>query len=236
MIAIPAIDLREGACVQLVGGRYEEERVRLRDPLAAALGFARAGLRRLHVVDLDAATGRGSNAAVIRALLAEPALEVQVGGGIRSEAEIESLLGAGAAAVVVGTRAIEEPAWLERAAAAYPGRMIVAADARGRRVTTRGWSRESAEDVRDVVERLDPLPLAGVLVTAVHREGRLAGTDLELMRLVAGRRHPLYAAGGIAGLGDLRALAALGAHAAILGMALYAGALDAPALAAEFAP
>ena len=232
MIVIPAIDLREGACVQLVGGRYDEERVRIADPLEVARSWARAGFRRLHVVDLDAATGRGSNAGAIRKILADRSLEVQVGGGVRTEEAILALLNEGASYVIVGTRAIEEPEWLAHMATVFPGRLIVAADARERSVTTRGWEHVMAQDVLELPRLWNSLPLAGVLATAVHREGRLEGTDLELMRQLAERlRLPLHAAGGITMMNELQALAGLGCHAAILGMALYTGALDAAALA-----
>jgi len=237
MIVIPAIDLREGACVQLVGGRYDAERVRVDDPLEVARGWARAGFRRLHVVDLDAATGRGSNAPTVRSILAENGLEVQVGGGVRDEPAIRALLAQGARRVVVGTRAIEDPAWLAAMAAAFPDRIIAAADVDGRRVVTEGWLRDAGREVLEVVDALNGLPLAGVLVTAVHREGRLAGTDLPLMEALAVRsRLPLYASGGIATVDEIRGLSCLGVHAAILGMALYTGVLEARSLARDFAP
>ena len=121
MIAIPAVDLRDGACVQLVGGEYERERVRLEDPVAVARGWSALGFRLLHVVDLDAAPGRGSNAVVVRAITAEPGLEVAVGGGIRDDSAVARLLGDGARRVVVGTRAVEDPAWLAALAERWPG-------------------------------------------------------------------------------------------------------------------
>jgi phosphoribosylformimino-5-aminoimidazole carboxamide ribotide isomerase len=141
MIVIPAVDLREGACVQLVGGEYDAERVRLEDPLAVAQGWARLGFTRLHVVDLDAATGRGSNAELVREIMRDCGMVVQVGGGVRDEERVERLLDDGASAVVVGTRAIEDPDWLAEMAERYPGELIVAADVRDRRVVTRGWAR-----------------------------------------------------------------------------------------------
>jgi phosphoribosylformimino-5-aminoimidazole carboxamide ribotide isomerase len=236
MIVIPAVDLREGACVQLVGGRYDDERVRIADPLAAARGWARAGFTRLHVVDLDAATGRGANAEVIDAILGEPGIETQVGGGVRDRDAIARLLARGARRVVVGTRTIEDPAWLAAMARDFPDRLIVAADARGGRVVTHGWSRATASDVLDVVAAIDGLPLAAVLVTAVDREGRMEGADLDLVRAVRGStRRPLHVAGGIASARDLDALATIGADAAILGMALYSGALDPEWIAREYA-
>jgi phosphoribosylformimino-5-aminoimidazole carboxamide ribotide isomerase len=120
MIAIPAIDLREGACVQLVGGDYAEERVRLSDPVALAREWARYGFRRLHVVDLDAATGRGSNLSVVNELLREGATEFQVGGGVRSTTQVDELIANGARAVVVGTRAFDDADWLARTTASSP--------------------------------------------------------------------------------------------------------------------
>lgn len=235
MLVIPAVDLRDGKCVQLVGGEYEQERVRLDDPIEVARGWVRQGFSRLHVVDLDAATGRGTNAALVRDLLQEIEAEVQVGGGVRSVEEIEQLLAAGARRVIVGTRAIEEPAWLEDAAATFPDQLIVAADVRNRRIVTRGWSRNLSRDVLAVVEELGEHPLAGILVTAVHREGRMSGTDLFLMEDVAETAAcPVIASGGIATMHELRELADRGVAGAVLGMALYTGALDPQLLVQEF--
>jgi len=234
VIAMPAIDLREGACVQLVGGAYERERVRLPDPVAVAHRWRDCGFRALHVVDLDAATGRGGNAAAIAALLSAGG-EVQVGGGVRDEATIARWLDAGAARVVIGTRAIEDPAWLAEAATRFPGRLVVALDERGGQVATHGWTRAHAEGADERAAALASLPLAAVLVTAVDREGRLAGPDLDLVERVSSRvPHPVHASGGIASLEDLRAVGSRGAAAAVLGMALYTGALDARAVAEEF--
>lgn len=236
MIAIPAVDLREGACVQLVGGSYANEQVRLDNPLEVARGWARAGFQRMHVVDLDSATGRGDNAAIVRDILTEIPAAIQVGGGVRSGDTIERLLDEGAAWVVLGTRALEEPEWLAGTASSFPGQLIVAADVRERQIVTRGWARTLSRTVLDVVEQLNDLPLGGVLVTAVHREGQLAGTDLFLMEDVADLSvHPVIASGGISTMNDLRELADRGIAAAVIGMALYTGALDARTVAEEFA-
>jgi phosphoribosylformimino-5-aminoimidazole carboxamide ribotide isomerase len=172
----------------------------------------------------------------MRALLAEPDLEVQVGGGVRDLAAIEAWLEAGARRVILGTRAIEAPDFLAEAAERFPDRVILAADVRGRRVATRGWEHVTEIDVLDLVATLAELRLAGLLVTGIYREGRLQGTDLDLMRVLAARtRVPLYASGGITLMDELRALAGFGVHAAILGMALYSGTLDPAPLAREFA-
>jgi phosphoribosylformimino-5-aminoimidazole carboxamide ribotide isomerase len=235
VIAIPAVDLRDGACVQLVGGEYDAERVRLNDPGAVASGWAALGFSALHLVDLDAATGRGENAALVGDIISAAGVPVQVGGGVRTEDDIERLLSSGAARVVVGTRALEDAAWLERAAAGASGRLIVAVDIRDRSVVTRGWAHALSDKLASVLARLDALPLGGLLVTAVHREGRMEGADVELTRDVAEQvRHPVFASGGIGGMDDLRALAIAGAAAAVIGMALYTGALDARQAAREF--
>jgi len=227
MQVIPAIDLRDGACVQLVGGSYAEERVRIADPGAVAREWTRLGFTRIHLVDLDAATGRGSNREIVREILEATPASVQCGGGVRDLDTIDELLSAGASEVVLGTRAVEDRAWLEDAVARYPDRIIVAADVSARRLLSHGWSETSARDVIDFIDELKPLSLAAVLVTAVEREGRMEGPDVKLMEEITARlKTPLQASGGVRDIGDIRALADAGASAAIVGMALYTGALN----------
>jgi len=236
MIVIPAVDLREGHCVQLVGGSYDREAIRFDDPVDVATRWQRSGFPTLHLVDLDAATGRGSNRDVIRRILECSECETQVGGGIRKTEDIDELLRAGADRVITGTRGLEDPDWLASVADANPGRVVVAVDIRERGVVTRGWSGAHDRDFRDVVTALGSLPLGGLLVTAVHREGLMEGTDLPLMReVMAHSALPIQAAGGIGTIEDLRALKDLGVSAAIVGMALYTGALDPSAIIEEFA-
>ena len=235
MIAIPAVDLRGGACVQLVGGSFADERVRIADPVAAALQWIDLGFRRLHVVDLDAAVGTGGNAREVNDIVRLPGAETQVGGGIRTTDRVAALLDGAASRVVVGTRAVDDPEWLAEIAALYPQRVIVAADVRERRVTANGWTRERELDIADFVRRIGTLRLAGILVTAVHREGQMKGGDLPLMtEIVEATGLPVIASGGIATVLELRDLANRGVHAAVLGMSLYTGALDARAIAQEF--
>jgi phosphoribosylformimino-5-aminoimidazole carboxamide ribotide isomerase len=235
MIAIPAVDLRDGACVQLVGGEYTAERIRLPDPVAVALDWEAKGFQALHIVDLDAATGRGNNRRTIERLLNRTECDVQVGGGIRDRDAIEWLIDAGADRVVIGTRALEDEEWLAEMADEWPRQLVVAADVRERKIVTRGWTKITTLDIEDVLERLSQLPLAGVLVTAVHKEGLMQGADLSLMEDVAESTSlPVIASGGIATDSDLRLLADRGVSAAVLGMALYTGALDARAIAEEF--
>lgn len=235
MIAIPAIDLRDGACVQLVGGAFDRERVRIPDPREALERWQKAGFRRVHLVDLDAAVDRGDNAAAINDVLVNATLPVQVGGGVRTSEHVERLLAAGANQVVVGTRAIEDPDWLAMIASQHPGRIIVAADVRQRRVTIRGWSDTLSLDIAGAVDQLAGFALGGLLVTAVHVEGRMTGPDLALIDLVLARTSlPVLASGGVASLKDLRKLDSAGVAGAVIGMALYTGALDARAVAEEF--
>ena len=227
MQVIPAIDLRDGACVQLVGGSYSDERVRIEDAPAVADNWARLGFDRIHLVDLDAATGRGSNRELVRAILVRQRIDVQCGGGVRELDTIAELLDAGASEVVLGTRAIEDRLWLEEVVATYPDRIIVAADAKGRQLATRGWAETDSQNIIDFVDELGSLPLAAVLVTAVEKEGRMEGPDLSLMReLVRRSKLPLQASGGVRGIEDIRRLDELGISAVIVGMALYTGALN----------
>lgn len=235
MIAIPAVDLRDGACVQLVGGEYTNEKVRLANPPAVARDWIEKGFNRLHVVDLDAATGRGNNSKIVKEILREAAVPVQVGGGIRNEDQIERLLDDGASYVVVGTRAVEDESWLEEMAARFPHQLIVAADVRERKIVTRGWTRTLPKNVVHFAEEISAFPLAGILVTAVHKEGQLEGTDLPLMEDVAeASAWPVLASGGVSSLDDMRALDHRGMAGAVLGMALYTGAIDPRHLVQEF--
>lgn len=234
MIVVPAIDLREGACVQLRGGDYADELVRLDDPIGVARRWRSLGFEAVHLVDLDAATGRGDNAAVVASICAIEGLHVQVGGGVRDDAAIAALLDAGASSVIVATRAIEEPAWLAAACAARPEKISLAIDVRGGAVTTRGWTAQTALDPIEVVASLDGIALCQVLATAVDVEGRQRGPDLALVAALRGATsHRLAIAGGIASTDHLDSLRDLGVDAAVVGTALYTGALDPQALAKE---
>jgi phosphoribosylformimino-5-aminoimidazole carboxamide ribotide isomerase len=161
---------------------------------------------------------------------------VQVGGGIRSRELIQRTLDDGAQRVIIGTRALEDPDWLAEMTTLFPGSIVVAADVRDRKVLSHGWTRTQPKFVLDLIEDLNGLPLAGVLVTAVHREEAMRGTDLPLMEDVAdAAEFPVFASGGLGTINDLRALADRGVAAAIVGMALYNGAMDPWIVADEFA-
>lgn len=235
MIAIPAVDVSGGRCVQWVGGLPETERISLPDPAAVAARWWRKGFRALHVVDLDAALGRGDNRALLRELLACTDAVTQFGGGVRDREGIERALAAGADRVIVGTRAVEDAAWLARAAAGFPDQVVVAADMRDGKVLRRGWTRSSETAIEDFLPPLDDLPLAGVLCTDVAREGRVQGSDLKRAgTVIRASSHPVWMSGGISSMDELRRLGAAGAAGAVLGMALYDGTLPVEAAAREF--
>jgi len=222
--------------VQLAAGSYDEELIRIPDPVGVAVAWRQYGFHHLHIVDLDGVAGRGNNTAQIQVILSATDAEAQVGGGIRTVESIERLLNDGAQRVIIGTRALEDPDWLVDMSTTFPGSIVVAADVRGRKVLSHGWTRTHSKLVLDLVEELNGLPLAGVLVTAVHREEAMGGTDLPLMEDVAElAEFPVFASGGLGSLNDLRALADRGVAAAIVGIALYSGAMDPRVVAEEFA-
>ncbi|HET9440253.1 MAG TPA: 1-(5-phosphoribosyl)-5-[(5-phosphoribosylamino)methylideneamino] imidazole-4-carboxamide isomerase [Longimicrobiales bacterium] len=236
MIAYAAIDLRGGRVVQLVGGRVQDERVSWPDPVAVAQRWQTAGFAALHVVDLDAALDSGHNRVVIEDIIAAVNIPVQVGGGLRDDDAVARALEAGAARVVVGTRAVEDQAWRHRISERYPEKIIVAADVRGGSVVTRGWQQATSQQGATFIRNLRADPLAAVLVTDVTREGQMLGVDAALFaELSTASAHPLIAAGGIRDLQDLRALAEAGVAGAVLGMALYQGALDPAEITPEYA-
>jgi phosphoribosylformimino-5-aminoimidazole carboxamide ribotide isomerase len=227
MIITPAIDLREGRCVQLVGGSYENERISLEDPVRVATEWAEKGFNTLHIVDLDAAMGHGSNQDLVDRIIGATSAEVQAGGGLRSSGSIARVFEAGAKRAILGTRAIEDRNWLSKMAERFPSQLIVALDIRNRAIQLRGWRESAFVTIERQIQVLNVLPLAAILVTAVHKEGAMQGTDLELMsEIVIASRHPVQAAGGITTTDDIADLARLGVDRAVVGMALYTGALD----------
>lgn len=226
MIPIPAVDIRGGRCVQLVGGDPGEESVSRPDPVAEALRWEERGARWLHVVDLDAALGEGSNLPTVRELLDEVRIPVQVGGGLRSMDDVQEILDAGARRAVVGTRAVKDPAFLEEAGASFGDALVVAVDARGREIVVEGWTEGSGQDLLAFAQGADEAGVGGLLYTDVGREGRKTGANVEGVRaLVDHVRVPVIASGGIADVTDLRSLADAGAWGAVVGMAFYDGSL-----------
>ncbi len=235
MIAAPAVDLKGGRCVQLVGGRPEDERVSLPDPVAQAERWHEGGFGTLHVVDLDAALGSGDNLDVILRIARATPAEKQVGGGIRDDARAAALLEAGIERIVVGTRAVDEPDWLASLADRWPGRVMIALDTRDGRILRKGWTEDTGLELAGYLPGLADLPLAGVLATDVGREGRLEGIDRnEVGETIELSPHPVWASGGVTTMDELDFLDGAGAAGAVLGMALYTQTLDPGAVAARW--
>lgn len=235
MIVIPTLDLRDRKCVQHAGGSADRAEIRHADPVAVARNWAQLGFSWLHVVDLDAAIRRGSNVNVVREILREVDIELQVGGGVCSEERIDALLDEGASRVVLGTRALEDSWWLEEMTGKHPDELVVACEVRDRRVVTREWARSTPRLVLDAVDELNRHSIAGLLVTAAQQSGRLEGSDLPMLEdLTRACDAPVFAGGDISTMDHLRSLVDRGVSACVVGMALYDGLLDARLIAEEF--
>ena len=239
MILFPAIDLKEGACVRLVRGEMASATVFNDDPAAQARHFAEIGFGWLHVVDLDGAfAGRSVNGDAVRAIRRAVDLKIQLGGGIRDRAAIERWLDIGIDRIVVGTAALRDPALVRRAAADYPGRVVVGIDARDGRVAVEGWAETSEVDAVALARRFADAGVAAIVYTDIARDGALSGVDAAAIAAFARRIDlPVIASGGIAGLADIAALAAHagdGIAGAICGRALYDGRVE-PAAALRLA-
>ncbi len=226
---IPAIDLLDGRCVRLAQGRYDEATVYGDDPGAVAAGFAAHPIRRLHVVDLDAArSGVRRHAEAVRAICrAAEAVPVQLGGGIRSLEQVEAALALGVERVVIGTAALRDPPLVREAAARHPGRVAVGLDARDGRVAVDGWLETSEADVVEVARRFEDAGVAAIVYTDIARDGMLSGPNLEsTVDLAAAVSIPVIASGGVGSLADVEQAAALadrGLAGLIVGRALYTG-------------
>jgi len=224
MIVTPAVDLMDGKAVQLVEGKPWSAKVVIDDPVGIAVRWQEMGAKRLHVIDLDAAFGNGDNEQVIRNILAKMKVPVQVGGGIRSDAKADQIISAGASQIIVGTRAITDPDWLKSIASTYPDRVIVAVDARGRKISVKGWTDDSGKDLIQYVQSIESAPIFGLLYTNIAVEGKLKGIDIKpVQTLIASTKKRVFVAGGITTLDDVQALASAGAFGAVLGMAIYKG-------------
>jgi phosphoribosylformimino-5-aminoimidazole carboxamide ribotide isomerase len=224
VVIIPAIDILGGRCVRLTRGDYENPTVYSDDPADVADDFAQSGAQRVHVVDLDAARGSGDNRQLIKELLRHDNLQLQVAGGIRTSDAVDTWLDAGAHAVVLGTAAVRDPRLLERCANKHPRRLLAALDVRDNKAAVSGWTQTEPVMIGALVGRWDRLPLAGVMLTCIDRDGTLTGPDLETLARVRGMTGlPLQYSGGVSSLDDIGRVAAAGAQAVILGKALYEG-------------
>ena len=227
---LPAVDVADGLAVRLVQGEAGSE-TSYGDPLAAALQWQHDGAEWIHLVDLDAAFGRGSNAALLATMIAEVGISVELSGGIRDDAALAAALSTGAQRVVVGTAALERPDWVRQVIAKHGDRIAVGLDARGDRLAARGWTTDGG-DLMDTLARLDGDGCARYVLTDVAKDGMLRGPNLDLLkRVCAATARPVIASGGVSSLADLTAIAGLradGVEGAIIGTALYEGRFTLP--------
>jgi phosphoribosylanthranilate isomerase len=223
---LPAVDIADGQAVRLVQGAAGSE-TSYGDPLAAALAWQSAGAEWIHLVDLDAAFGRGSNRDLLHAVVGKLDVKVEMSGGIRDDESLEAAMATGCARVNIGTAALEDPVWCASAIARWGDRVAIGLDVRGTTLSGRGWTRDGGE-LYEVLARLDSEGCARYVVTDVTKDGTLRGPNLDLLREVCARTaRPVVASGGVSSLDDLRAIASLvplGVEGAIVGKALYAGA------------
>lgn len=223
---LPAVDVKDGRAVRLVQGELAQESI-YGAPLDVALEFQAAGAEWLHLVDLDAAFGRGENSEILAEVVGRLDIKVELSGGIRDDASLKRALATGCHRINLGTAALEDPEWTARIISKHGDRIAVGLDVRGHTLAARGWTQEGG-DLFETLERLDRDGCARYVVTDVVKDGTLMGPNLELLQSVcAATKKPVVASGGIATLADIKALAALrsiGVEGAIVGKALYAGA------------
>jgi len=223
---IPAIDLLDAKVVRLHQGKYDEVTVYDDDPVGMARRFEELGAKRLHVVDLEGArSGRPVHIPIIRSILSETKLQVQIGGGVRNEDVAAQWMRAGAARVVLGTVIVKQPLVARAICARYPGAVVVALDARDGKVAVEGWQEQSGRDVIELAKEVDGWNVAAILFTNIYKDGTREGPDVEgTADLQSHLETTVIASGGIGALDDLRALAAAGVRSAVCGRALYSGA------------
>jgi phosphoribosylanthranilate isomerase len=223
---LPAVDVAAGQAVRLVQGAAGSETA-YGDPIEAAMAWQRDGADWVHLVDLDAAFGRGSNAALLAEVVGRLDVRVELSGGIRDDDSLTAALATGAARINIGTAALEDPQWCDRVVAEHGERVAIGLDVRGRTLAARGWTRDGG-DLYEVLERLNKAGCARYVVTDILKDGTMRGPNLDLLRDVCAHTEaPVIASGGVATLADLRALKELepaGLEGVIAGKALYAGA------------
>ena len=239
VILFPAIDLKDGSCVRLKRGLMDQATVFNDDPAAQACAFQTAGFEWLHCVDLNGAfDGRSVNADAIRRIRSAIDLPIQLGGGIRDMAAVEAWLAAGITRVILGTAALKDPAFVREAARAFPGRIVVGADAKGGKVATEGWAEVSELTPADLGRRFEDAGVAAILFTDIDGDGLLQGVNVEATAALARAvRIPVIASGGVGSLADIERLVAAqesNIEGVVIGRALYDGRID-PARALQLA-
>jgi len=232
MLLIPAIDLKDGKCVRLRQGKMEDETIFSDDPVSVAGRWVEAGARRLHIVDLNGAfAGEPVNADVVHAIAeAYPELPIQIGGGIRDEETVETYLDAGVQYVIIGTKAVNAPHFVNDLCMEYPGHIIVGLDAKDGKVAIDGWSKLSRHDVIDLAQHFEQDGVSAIIYTDIGRDGMMTGVNVEsTVKLAQAVTIPIIASGGITNMDDIRALCEVadeGIMGAITGRAIYEGTLD----------
>jgi len=232
MLIIPAIDLKDGKCVRLRQGVMDDSTVYGDDPVSMAQRWVDAGARRLHLVDLNGAfAGEPVNGGAVTAIArAFPQLPIQIGGGIRTVATIESYLAAGVSYVIIGTKAVKEPEFVTEVCRLFPGRIIVGLDAKDGWVATDGWAEVSSVKAVDLAQRFEQDGVSSIVYTDISRDGMMQGVNVEAtVALAQASGIPVIASGGVTNMDDIRALKAVadkGILGAITGRAIYEGTLD----------
>lgn len=228
MELFPAIDLIDGCVVRLVKGDYAQKTIYSENPAAVARSFAAAGAKYLHVVDLEGAKDGGTpNLETIRTIVAKSGLLVEVGGGIRSEEVIKTYLDAGVFRVILGTAAVQNPAFLEEMVRKYGEKIAVGVDIKNGRVAIKGWTEVSEESCFAFCEKLQKIGVKTIICTDISKDGLLSGTNLELYRQLSEKcKVDIVASGGVTTLDDVKRLAEMKLYGAILGKALYTGNID----------
>ena len=228
MIVLPAIDLRGGKAVRLLRGEYDNMTVYGENPVAVAASFAEAGASNLHVVDLDGAlSGNTDNMAMIKSIISETKMSVEVGGGIRNEERVYTYLSMGAERVILGTVAAENPAFAEEMVKKYGVHIAVGADVKNGEIATHGWTKTTGTDVHTFMKMMENMGVATVICTDVSRDGALMGTNMELYRELSEKYGiGIIASGGITTVDEVYELAKMKVFGAILGKAIYNGNID----------
>jgi phosphoribosylformimino-5-aminoimidazole carboxamide ribotide isomerase len=228
MYIIPAIDLRDGKCVRLIQGQFHRQITYLDDPVKKAKEFSSAGAEWVHIVDLDGAkVGKPVNTNTISAIAALGQLKIQVGGGLRQEADIKQLLGMGVERVVIGTKAVSDFEWFCEMVEKFSGKIALELDARGSKVATHGWTKDNSQHLLELATKAAKLPLAAIIYTDITKDGMMAGPNLERTKALAEAvRIPVIASGGVSKIADIKKLAESGVEAVIIGRALYEGTLS----------
>lgn len=238
MLIIPAIDIQEGRCVRLTQGKRGTTTVYSEDPVGVAREWVRQGARRLHVIDLDGAfDGKPINQEVISGIAKAVSIPVQVGGGIRTIDSASNYINSGIEYVILGSKLAQDDKFIEQLASAHPAKIIVGIDARGGRVMTEGWTRDSGLSAIDLARRAATLGAAAIIYTDIERDGMLGGPNLQaISNMAAAVEIPVIASGGISRLEDIQSLLSLGPRkvaGAVIGKALYTGGLKLPEALAE---